>query len=137
VPNFDKEDVSLSGLVLAGGPLVPSVPEGALSGLMSVVPTTERLFSSTDEVMAFCRIFQRDRRGKPVVLTTRILDRQGTSVFEATETVTPDRFAAAESADHHFAVPLAELTPGACVLSVAAALDKDTSTTRTIAFTVR
>ncbi len=137
VPDFEKEDVSLSGIVLGGGPVVPSVPEGTLSGLVPIVPTTERVFSSTDAVTAFCRIFQRDRRGKPIVVTTRVATRGGTSVFEASETVSPDGFAASESADHQFPLPLGELKPGAYVLSVVAVLDKDTSVTRTIPFTVR
>ncbi len=137
VPDFEKEDVSLSGLVLEGGPVVPSVPLDAFPAVMPVVPTTERVFSSGDEVAVFCRVFQRDRRPKPIALVTRIVNREGTAVFERPETLAPDRFAPGGSADHRLALPLGELGPGAYTLSVVATLDADSSATRTIPFTIR
>ena len=137
VPDFEREEISLSGLVLEGGPHVPSVPEGTFAGLMPVVPTTERVFSAADRVAAFCRIFQRDRLGRPVVVATRVVGRDGTVVMDSTETLAPDRFADAESADYRFALPLDKLAPGAYVLSIRAALDDGNVATREIPFTVR
>jgi VWFA-related protein len=137
VPDFAREDISLSGVALHGGPALPSVPEDALASLLPVVPTTERVFSAADAVTAFVRIFQRDRRARPVTLTTRILDREGATVLETSETVAPDRFAASESADHAFALPLATLPAGAYVLSIEAALDAERKATREVPFTVR
>jgi VWFA-related protein len=136
VPDFEDEDVSISGLVLEGGPALPSFPDRALAGVMPVMPTTERIFDPSDVVTAFCRIFQGDRRARPIALTTRIVDADGATVFDSSETVAPDRFAASESADYRFVLPLGELTAGPHVLSIEAALD-DEKIARSLAFTVR
>jgi len=135
VPDFDREDISLSGIVLAGGPPWPSVPADAFAELMPVRPTTERLFDATDTVSAFVRVFQ--RRNRPVTVTTRILDRDGGVVHETTETLQPDRFAGNDSADLTFQLPLAELRPGAYVLSVEAAMDAQRKTSREVHFGIR
>jgi hypothetical protein len=136
VPDFEDEDVSLSGLVLETDTRLAAFPEGALAGLMPAVPTLERAFSSADHVTVFCRIFQGDRRAKPVALTTRIVDTDGTVVSDTSETVTPERFAEAESADHRFMLQLADLTAGAYTLVVEARIDDDVSRRR-VPFTIR
>jgi hypothetical protein len=137
VPDFAREDVSLSGLALAGGPAVPSVPAGALAALLPVVPTTERVFAPADAVTAFCRIFQRDRRPRPVTVTVRITDGQGATAFEASDTVSADRFTETGAADHMVPLPLARLPPGAYRLSFEAALDASRTAGRAVRFTVR
>ncbi len=137
VPDFERDDISLSGVVFSGGPPAPSVPDGAFAALMPVVPTAERLFSTTDEVTVFYRIFQRDRRARPVSVATRLMGPDGAAVVDTTETVTPDRFSANESAEVTFRLPLAELGPGPYVLVIDAALDAEKRARREIPFSVR
>ena len=136
VPDFEDDDVSLSGLVLEADTAVPSFPNGTLNRLLPVVPTLAREFSSSDAVTVFCRIFQGDRRAKPVAVTTRILDDDGAIVVETTETVGPERFAEAEAADHRLALPLGELVAGSFTLVVEARIDDDVST-RQVPFSIR
>ena len=137
VPDFAREDVSLSGLLLAGGPAVPTEGADAFGDLVPVVPTTERLFDSSDTVTVFGRLYQRDRRPRPIMVTTRVVDASGAVVHEASETVAAERFGAGGAADVTWPLPLATLIPGAYELQVVATLDRERTATRTATFGVR
>jgi VWFA-related protein len=137
VPDFNREPLSLSGLV------VESLPGGAaaLEDLAGVVPevrmTTVRQFSTDQRVAAVARVYQ--RRAKtltPVRVSARIVDGQDRAAFTAEAVLEPAAFNAERQADYKLDLPLARLTDGAYLLTLEASTGS-TSTRRNLRFTVR
>lgn len=119
VPDFTKDALLLSGLVLSATPGVASVPADRLASLVPVVPTTRREFTTGDQVTAFLRVYQGGRKPlAPVALVARIVDGPGATVFEKTETLAADRFSSARAADYRLELPIATLAPGSHLLTV-------------------
>lgn len=118
VPDFSHPAVSMSSVVLSGGPAVPVAPKEKLSSLLPVVPTLTREFDTDDNVSAFFRV-QQGRNGKltPVTLTTRITDVKGNVAFTQTDVLAPDRFAKDRAADCRLQLPLGKLASGAYLLT--------------------
>ena len=58
MPDFSKDGVSLSGLVLSVTPSGEVAPRDALTAVMPVIPTSRRTFVPTDRVQAFVRVYQ-------------------------------------------------------------------------------
>jgi VWFA-related protein len=119
VPNFSKADLSLSGLVLSTTPRPKVGGEAELGGLLPILPTARRAFKATDQVTGFLRIYEKGQAFSPVTVTTRIVD-----TMDNTRSTTTQRV---ESADYQFNVPLAGLPPGEYLLTVDAALEKNTA----------
>jgi hypothetical protein len=104
-----------------------SAPVGALSHLLSFDPSARRAFGSGEEVTAFLRIYQRGRKpALPVRITTRVLDRSGSSVWSGAEDIGRERFAAAGEADYRVELPVSTLAPGQYLLEIAAADGRST-----------
>ncbi|HEX5070694.1 MAG TPA: VWA domain-containing protein [Vicinamibacterales bacterium] len=138
VPNFRKDKVSLSGIVLNSAlGAVPVAPLRLLRDIVPVVPTTERAFVTSDIVMSFLRVYQ--GAGEKIVsvpLKISIQDAAGKSVFTKTETLAADRFSAEHSADYQFRLPLATLKGGEYLLTFETTVGK-VSARRDVRFTVR
>jgi hypothetical protein len=131
VPDFGKDAVSLSGIVLSREPPQATAPKDRLAALIPVVPTTRREFTSGDRAAAFLRVYQGGKNPiGPVTLAARIMDATGTTVFEKTDTLDPDRFKAARSCDYRVELPLAQMKSGPFVLSIRATADKRTVLTK-------
>jgi VWFA-related protein len=127
IPDFSKEPLALSGVVLEHRTAMVRAGGEAI-GLLPVAPTTVREFANDDRPTAFVRLYQGGKRPlAPVRLTARILNEEDAAVFEETSTVPAESFTAARSADYRFALPLAELKPGEYLVSIVAAADKLTS----------
>ena len=121
VPDFAREPLSLSGLVLGVTPQVASGPKERLASLVPLVPTSLREFGSDDQVNAFLRVYQGGVDAlAPVTLAVRILDDQNATAFEHSETLAPDRFATGRAADWWLSVPIARLQRGRHLLTVEA-----------------
>ncbi len=121
IPNFTREPVSLSGVLLSelGGP--PSFPAGALKALAPFDPTSRRSFERTDLVRAFFQVYQGGTgRLQPVELSIRIIDERDTVVTRTSASLTADQFATSRAADHGFELPLTRLLPGRHLLTVEA-----------------
>jgi len=126
VPDFRRDKISLSGLVLNALPGTgPVAPSRALIDLTPIAPTTERTLGSGDLVTAFVRIYQggNDRLAE-VTLQLRILDAAGKAVFAKSEMLDAARFTDTRAADHQFRVPLAGLSAGPHLLTIEATLGK-------------
>lgn len=137
VPDFAKEALSMSGVLVSVTPELPAAPKNALATITKVVPTSIRSFTRSDSAAATLRIYQRGAKERlPVTVTARILDAADSSVFTRTEVVAADRFPADRSADYSFAMPLARLTPGAYLLTFEAVAGKHIAR-RDVRFTVR
>ena len=118
VPDFAREPLSLSG-VMVGHP--PAVSGTAEHPPLPVTPGVGRVFTSSDQRTAFVRLYQ-DRRRPPAPVTVSSTVTSERDVVVATETVTLDaeRFKAGHSADYLVDLPLARLTPGEYLLSIVA-----------------
>jgi VWFA-related protein len=121
VPNFDKEPLSLSGLVLDATPAVLSAPRNVFADLLPVSMTAARRFAHADRVRAFVRVHQ--AAGKPAeqtTMTARITDTSGQEVLNEVTTLAPERFAAGRGADYRVDLPLERLSSGEYLVTVEA-----------------
>jgi len=138
VPDFRKDAVSLSGVVL-GDPADPGAEpnDAELGALVPVRPTVRRTFARDERVTAFVRVYQGGTRSPvPVALAVRIVDATDTAVLGATETLAPDRFDASRAAEHRVALPLSRLPAGPYLLTLEASLGSR-SVRRDVRFTVQ
>ena len=126
VPDFRKEKLSLSGVVLTSAlPAAPIAPIRALRDVIPVIPTTERSFTPSDPVTAFLRLYQGGSdKLAPVTLKIQIQDATGKSVFEKAESIAVERFSAERSAEYQLQLPLSTLTAGDYLLTIEAAAGK-------------
>lgn len=137
VPDFPKAPLSLSAVVFDTAARAPHGAIDALQDVVPVVPTTTRIFGTSDAATAFVRVFQAARAPlAPVALTTRIRNAHDAAVLDETRTLGPDAFDTSHKADVKTRLPLDTLTAGAYVLSYDASLGK-TSVKREVRFTVR
>ena len=138
IPDFTKEPLSLSGVLLEVNPAPPSAPRGTLAAIVPVVPTSERGFQKLDRPSAFVRIYQGG--GDPLVpveFTTRLVDERDLVIANRIETLEPTRFdVATRSADARFELPIVTLARGEYLLTFEAAMGKVTKR-RDLRFTVR
>jgi VWFA-related protein len=138
VPDFIKDPLSLSGVLLDMNPPPPSAPRDTLAAIAPIVPTAEREFQKLDRASAFVRIYQGG--GDPAVsvgLTTRIVDERDATIVNKTETLPPDRFAGATRfADYRFDLPMVTLARGEYLLTFEAVIGKVTKK-RDVRFTVK
>lgn len=127
VPDFTKPQLSGSEVVLDVRPPAVSAPVAALSKMLSFDPSVRRDFGSGDEVAAFLRIYQRGRKtALPMQVTTRVLDRDGNSLWSSAEDIGRERFADAGEADYRVELPISTLAPGQYLLEIAAADGRST-----------
>ena len=95
VPDFRKERLSLSGVVLSAMPAVRAAPKDAVAAVLPSALTAEREFTSAHTVEAFVRIHQAEKKPLlPVALRSSITDQAGHEVWMHTDQVTPGRFGA-------------------------------------------
>ena len=137
IPDFRRQALSMSGVVVGVDPSLPSSPRDYLAAIVPVTPTTQRSFATRDRATAFLRIYQGGRKPPlSAVLTTSIVDADDREVHRATETVAPGAFGSARAHDVRLELPLARLGPGPYLLRVHAAADKHEAV-REVRFFVR
>jgi len=129
VPDYRKEKVSLSGVVLSSAlPVDPVAPLRVLRDVVPMVPTSERAFRATDVVTAFVRAYQGGNdKFAPVTMKVTIQDAAGKRVVDKTDTVAADTFTADRSADYQFRLPLGALPAGEYLLTLEASVGKSTA----------
>ena len=121
VPDFAKEPLSLSGLVIERRPPGAVANRPLIADLLPIVPTTVREFSRSDRAIAFVRMYQRTGGpAEPVKLSWRILGDDNRTAVADTATLPADVFSPNHSADGRFMIPLAELRAGEHLLTVEA-----------------
>lgn len=128
VPDFDKDAVSMSGVVMSR-PIaaLPIAPPRLLQDVMPVVPTSDREFAPADVVTAFVRLYQ--GRGAPAasaIVSMQIRDAAGKLVFDRSDLLPADRFNQ-QAADYQSRLPLATLKTGDYLLTVEATVGKTTA----------
>ena len=137
VPDFAKEPLSMSGVLMSVTPGVAVAPAELLTPIVPVLPTTERAFARTDRVAAFLRVYQGGgAKIAPTTIAIRIVDDHDKTVIDQTDTLGVDRFATARAADQRFALPLTELAPGEYLLTFEVTMGKATAR-RDVRFSIR
>ena len=124
VPNFEKEKLSLSGVVVSGDPIPFAAPKDAFAGIIPVVPTTKREFERSDRAAAFVRIYTGGKQpAGRVAVSARVTDANGAAVASKTSAVDAAKSSEGRSADYTYDLPLATLAPGAYLLTIEARVD--------------
>jgi len=142
VPDFAKQPLSLSGLLLAVSPSVSSAGRESLTNLVPVVPTAQREFARTDRATAFLQVYQDAGRpdtskpAQPASVTARITDTSDQVAWSQITELSVDRFTANRSADYRLDLPLERLAPGEYLLTIDASQGQRT-VRRGLRFTVR
>ena len=118
VPDFAKDPLSASGLILQRRPVRPS-HDKFIADLVPLVPTTHRQFLASDEVAVFLRIYQ-GGKGKivPVRMTARIKNDKTAVASNHEGMLEVENFSEHRAADFGVAVPLDHLPPGQYLLEV-------------------
>jgi VWFA-related protein len=133
VPDFLKEPLSLSGVVLTES----SVSSVRGDPLTALEPTATRVFSADNRIQAFLRVYQGGTAAlSPAALRIRLVDEHNTAVVDRTETLPAPAFSRNRQADYSLRLPLASLKPGEYWLSIEAAMGKRT-VKRDLRFTVK
>ncbi len=128
VPDFAKEPLSLSGVVLSADTSGFVAPRDALRAFLPVVPTSRRSFLRGERATAFLRAYQGGKQPPaPVTLAVSIADFRGAVVFETGEVMPSSAFTAGRSADYRLDLPLDRLSPGPHLLTFQATAGKHTS----------
>jgi VWFA-related protein len=137
VPDFARQPLSLSGIVLGAILAVPSAPKDAFAGLLPLVPTAQRSFAPTDRATAFVQIYE-EAAGtpRPASLRAWITDADDRPVFDETVPLTSDRFGAKYGADYRLDLPLARLDRGEYLLTIEVS-ERTNVARRGVRFTVR
>ena len=113
VPDFAKERLSLSGLVLSARRTPPVAPADAFAAFLPVRPTARRTFRIGDHVEAFLRIYQAVGKAlSPVAIASRVVNATGVQVDGETVYYEAARFGGAHGADYTYALPIDRLEPG-------------------------
>jgi VWFA-related protein len=137
VPNFEKEKLSLSGVVVNGDSMPFAAPKDAFTAIIPVVPTTQREFGRADRAHAFVRIYVGGRQPPARVdVTARVTDAREAAVAVKTDGVAAERFETKRSTDYTYDLPLASLAPGSYLLTIEARLDTFT-VRRNVRFSVK
>jgi VWFA-related protein len=136
VPNFAKESLSLSGLVVVKS-FDGRIARGVSVGDLPVVPTANRTFTRQDPPVVYMRVYQGGSKPvAPVSMQAEVRDSHDRVVWTETSLVAPGDFTAARSADYRVSLPPGRFEPGEHLLTVTAGRDDENRLERTVRFHV-
>jgi VWFA-related protein len=139
VPDFARNALSLSGLVLDGGESATGAAALMVDGpALPVVPTSRRDFANGENVTAFVRVYQGGTADlAPVAMVAEIFDVTDQEKFVAPETLDPAAFDATRGASYQLTLPFDRLESGPHLLSISAKLPTGRTVRRELIFRVR
>ena len=115
VPDFARDDLSLSGLIVSATPTIPTVTASIPT---EPTATARRSFRADDHVVAFLRVYEGGSRPvAPITIVTRLLEARDQQVAGSERVVQPPAFTSSRSVDHEFVIP-PHLSTGDYVLIV-------------------
>ncbi len=119
VPDFSKDPLSLSGVIVNAKPARVASPYFATEMISPTVPTTRRVFTHDDRVSTYLRVYQaKTDVFAPVQVAIRIVDDHDNVVSDTTQTLSPDDFSKkTRSADVNYALPTVNLAAGNYLLT--------------------
>jgi hypothetical protein len=138
VPDFRRDVISLSGVVINSASAEPMTTIGTLGSLVPGTPTATRRFLPGDKVTATVRVYE-SASGSPsdAAVTVRVLDAEGTVLMSFTEPLPAARFEATRSTDVTIDLPLSRLKAGTYLLSLQGIRDAHRTMPRDVKFVVR
>jgi hypothetical protein len=136
VPDFARQPLSLSGILLALSPAVGSAPADAFKDIAPVIPTARREMARTDRATAFLRVYQDAKAAVlPATVTARITDTADHVVFDNGTELAADRFTN-HAADYLIEIPVERFASGEYLLTIEAAQSERVAR-RGLRFTMR
>jgi hypothetical protein len=118
VADFTKEPLAVSGLMIERAPAIP-VADKALAALVPAVPSTRRVFGTTDAVKAYLRVHQGGKaRVVPVRMIARVLNSRDRVSSTQESVLEVDQFGPERAADYRVSLPLSHLEPGDYLLQI-------------------
>jgi VWFA-related protein len=121
VPDFSRDGLSMSGLVLSSDPAVPAAPDDAFALLLPLLPTSKRDFGPATDVTAYVRLYQGGRAAlKPVSIALRLTNDRDVVVARVSSSVAAADFGPSRAADYRARLPLGPVPPGAYLLTIEA-----------------
>lgn len=139
VPDFKRELLSMSGVLLHVVPEEPAAPREEIDDVLPFVPTAQRTFNRGDVMSAFVQISQgteRRDRLQSVTVRLRIIDAQDAAVRDQSLALEPAAFAKNRTANSKLMVPTAGLVPGRYLLRLSTAMG-ERHVERTLRFEMR
>lgn len=138
VPDFERDPLSTSGIVLDASPSPLTAPDGLFAAALEGRPTARRLFSRSDSVTALLRVYQgRDEPLKDVRIDSVVQDAGAKKILDESSTLSAARFRDAHrAADVRLTLPLDRMPPGEYLLTMTAHRDRRTER-RDVRVTVR
>ena len=133
VPDFSRDRLSLSGIVVNVAHALPAAGADTLGGLVPNTPTTQRSFAEEDRVTAFLRVYQGGKKPPlPVAVRATITDARDRIAFDSRQPLEPAR-----EADFSVTLPTATLATGPYLLTIEASVDEKTVVRREVRFSMR
>jgi hypothetical protein len=134
VPDFLRDKISMSGIVLSASPSVPIAPKDELRDILPVgfLPTSVRDFTRDVAVTSLVRIYE-PAKGKPADASVHytIRNDQDRLMSDDTKPVPAAAFTLTEHGarqyDFRIALPIAQLPAGLYLFTIEAAIGKTTS----------
>ena len=118
VPDFDDEELSLSGLMLNAVPAPMAAAAEAMSSLVPAPPTARRAFRPSDRAMAFLRVFQKGDKPLSATVNAAVTNVRDEIVANDTQQLDGTPAGRRSNADYQIGLPLASLGPGEYLLTV-------------------
>jgi hypothetical protein len=121
VPDFSKDPLAASGLMLQDRRRGAPMKDKGLAELVPFMPTTIRAFRSDDDVAVFLRIYEGGKGPlAPVQVLARVRDESDAVRSSHDAVLATDYFSEVRSADVELSLPLAELSAGQYLLDIEA-----------------
>jgi hypothetical protein len=137
VPNFAKDPLSVSGLVVSVAPPAATAQARLLSDVLPLPPSAIRDLPPGVAATAYLRVTQGGSTPPAAVsVAATIRNDQNGIDLERSATLDGSSFNAARSADYRLELPIAALAPGQHLLTIGISLGKSV-VTRDARFTVR
>lgn len=120
VPDFGRQPLTASGLLLGVTPAPVGGPLTLFQDLAPILPTSRREFRASDVVTLFGRVYRRpsDRRLEVPRVTTTITDTSNVVIAERIDRLPADAWEDQGTADYKLALPLSGLAAGDYLLNV-------------------
>ena len=116
VPDYRKNSVSLSGVLMEQALTPPALPADALRDVLDQAPTTERTFSKGANVSAMIRLYKGATPiSENLILKTTILDSRDHVVFSTADEISMSNLPT-QFTEHRLPLPKASLAPGQYLL---------------------
>lgn len=118
IPDFSREPVSLSGVLVSVSPSLTAVPKDFLAELVPVTPTTQRVFyRDVHTPTAFVRVYKPLKASGGVTLASTIVNDRDRRVFDRVDSLVLNAVGKTRTVDYQLPIPVATLSSGSYVLT--------------------